>query len=221
MKLGLLFSGGKDSCLALYKSLQEGYDVVCLLNVFSKNKDSFMFHTSSVSCVRGQSDAIGIPLVVVDTEGYKEEELKDLERLIKKAIEDFGVEGIVTGAVGSVYQSLRVQRICNNLGVECFNPLWQKNQIEILEELIRDKFEVIVVGVFAYPFDESWLGRKVDRGFIEEMKKMWDRFGINSAGEGGEFESFVLNGPIFKRRLRVKGFEDFGERNSWRREIKL
>jgi uncharacterized protein (TIGR00290 family) len=107
------------------------------------------------------------------------------------------------------------------LKIECFNPLLQKNQLEILEELIKKKFEVILVGVFAYPFDKKWLGRKIDRSFIDDMKKLNSKFGINPAGEGGEFESFVLNMPMFSHQIKISGFEDFGEKNSWSRELCL
>jgi uncharacterized protein (TIGR00290 family) len=163
----------------------------------------------------------GLPLVVVKTEGEKEKELIDLEKAIVEAIEKYEIEGIVTGAVESVYQAVRVQKICNKLNIECFNPLWQRDQIEILETLIKENFEVIVVGVMAYPLDEKFLGRKIDEKFILEMKRLQDKYKINPAGEGGEFESFTMNCPLFEKRLEIKSFEDFGEGNSWRRELNL
>jgi ABC transporter with metal-binding/Fe-S-binding domain ATP-binding protein len=221
MKLGILFSGGKDSCLAAWLAKKNGYDVSCLISMASENKESFMFHTPSINRVEAQVNVMGVPLILEKTKGVKEEELKDLERAIIEAKDKFGIEGIVTGAVGSVYQASRVQKICNKLGLECFNPLWQMDQIELLESLIKEKFEVIVVGVFAYPLNEKWLGRKMDKKFIDEVKKLESEFKINPAGEGGEFESFVLNCPLFEKGLVVKDVEDFGEKNSWRREIVL
>jgi uncharacterized protein (TIGR00290 family) len=143
-----------------------------------------------------------------------------LTEAVKIAKEKYGIEGIVTGAVESVYQATRVQEICNELEIEVFNPLWQKNQIELLEELIEERFEIIVVGVFAYPFDKKYLGMKIDDKFIKIMKNLQEKYKINPAGEGGEFESFVLNCPLFKEELKVEGFEDSsaGE-NNWRREL--
>lgn len=221
MKIGVLFSGGKDSCLASWIAKREGYDVACLISIDSENKESFMFHTPSVSRVLVQAEAMGIPLIVVKTKGIREDELLDLKKGIRKAVKDYGIDGVVTGAVESVYQATRVQKICNELRIECFNPLWQKDQVEILGDLIKAKFEVIIVGVFAYPLDSKWLGRKVDKNFVEEMKVLNEKFKINPAGEGGEFESFVLDCPIFKKGLVVKEFEDFGSGYSWRREIVL
>ena len=87
-----------------------------------------------------------------------------------------------------------------------------------MDDLIKNKFEVIVVGVFAYPLDKNFLGRKIDKKFIADMRKLWEKFKINPAGEGGEFESFVLNCPLFKRRLRMIDKEIFGSGNSWRME---
>ncbi len=220
-KLGILFSGGKDSTLAAFLAKKLGYEIGCLITIVSQNPESYMFHTPSIERVKEQANVMGIPLVVVKTKGEKEEELDDLEKAIKKAIEDYGIEGIVSGAVESVYQASRIQRICNKLGIECFNPLWQKDQLELLEDLIREKFEVIVTGVFAEGLDEKWLGRNVDKGFIDDISKLKEKFGISISGEGGEFESLVLNCPLFDRGLKIVGFKDYGEGNSLRREVEL
>lgn len=221
MKLGILFSGGKDSTLAAWIARKEGYEISCLISMSSENEDSFMFHTPSISKTKLQAEKMNLPIVVVKTEGKKEDELKDLEKAIMEARKKFEIEGIVTGAVESVYQASRVQKICNKLNLDCFNPLWQKNQIELLEDLTKENFEVVVVGVAAFPLDEKFLGRKIDEKFIEEMKILQEKYKINPAGEGGEFESFVINCPLFDSEIEVKSFEDFGEKNSWRRELEI
>jgi len=221
MKLGVLFSGGKDSTYAAYLVKKQGYEIACLITIESENKESFMFHTPSILQTKKQAEAMEIPLIVVRTKGEKEKELIDLEEGAKRAKKEYKIEGIVTGAVASVYQSTRIQKICDKLGLECFNPLWKKDQIELLEELIKNKFEVIITGVFACPLDKKWLGRKIDKKFIEDIKKMNEKYKISISGEGGEYESFVLNCPLFKKQLKVVGFKDFGEKNSWRREIEV
>jgi len=221
MKLGVLFSGGKDSCLATWIAKKEGYEISCLISIQSSNKNSFMFHTPSILSTRNQAKAMRIPLIVQETPGEKEFELEDLESVIARAHKKFKIEGIVTGAVESVYQSSRIQKICNKLNLECFNPLWQKNQKELLYDLVKNNFEVIVVGVFAEPLNDKFLGRKIDEKFIKEMEELEKKYKINPAGEGGEYETFVLNCPIFKEKLEIKSFEDFGEKNSWRRELEI
>lgn len=221
MKFGVLFSGGKDSTYSAYLAKKKGHEIACLITIISENKESYMFHTPSVEMTRKQAIAMNIPIIVFKTRGEEEAELADLEKAIKEAVKKYKIKGIVTGAVESVYQSSRVQKICNKLGIECFNPLWKKNQTELLNELIKNKFEVIVTGVFAEGLDRKWLGRKIDFKFINEIKKLNEKHGISISGEGGEYESFVLNCPLFKRKLEIIGFRDFGEGNSLRREIEI
>ena len=221
MKIGILFSGGKDSCFAAYLSKKQGYELACLISILSENKESYMFHTPSILMVEKQAKSMGIPLIMQQTRGKKESELKDLEKAIEFAVKKYKIEGIVTGAVGSVYQSSRIQKICNKLGLECFNPLWQKDQVELLEDLIKNRFKIILTGVFAYPFEESWLGKKISFRFVEDIKKLSKKYKINPAGEGGEFETFVLDCPLYKERLEIKSQKISGEKNSWRMDIEL
>jgi len=221
MKLGILFSGGKDSNLAGFLAKKYGHRIKCLITIHSRNEESFMFHTPSISKVKKQSEMIGIPLISVNSEGKKESELEDLKKAIGLAIKKYGIKGVVTGAVESIYQASRVQKICDELGIECFNPLWQKDQIELLYDLLRYNFEIIVSGVFAYPLDKKWVGRKIDEGFIEDMIKMREEYGISPSGEGGEIETFVLRSPLFKRSLRIKNIKMSGKGNSWRGEVML
>jgi len=209
MKLGVLFSGGKDSTLAALIAKKEGYEISCLITIVSKNPHSYMFHTPSIKKTEEQAKAMKIPLIKVKTKGEKEKELRDLEKAIKKAEKEYGIEGIVTGAVESVYQASRIQKVCDKLNLECFNPLWQKNQIELLESLIKNKFHVIVTGVFAYPLGKEWLGRKIDKKFVKEAKELHEKYKINPAGEGGEFETFVLNAP---EKFENKKRENFRRR---------
>ena len=107
MRLGVLFSGGKDSCYALELASEE-HEISCLINVNSDNKDRYMFHTPAIEWTKFQAESIGIPHLFGRTPGVEEDELEDLKTLIKKAILDYEIEGIVTGAIASVYQSTRI-----------------------------------------------------------------------------------------------------------------
>ncbi|HDD70921.1 MAG TPA: diphthine--ammonia ligase [Candidatus Woesearchaeota archaeon] len=213
MRVGILFSGGKDSTFAAFLAKKNDYDISCLISVVSENPFSFMFHTPSISQISKQAESIGVPLIIEKTAGEKELELAALEKCIRTAVEKYSIEGVVTGAVESVYQASRIQKICNRLSIECFNPLWQKDQLELLDDLLKNGFDVIITGIAAFPLDESWLGRKIDRQFIGEVRSLSEKFKINPAGEGGEFESFVLDCPLFKRKLNVKDSRvvSFGE----------
>ncbi|MGV8086693.1 MAG: diphthine--ammonia ligase [Candidatus Woesearchaeota archaeon] len=197
----VLFSGGKDSGLALNYAL-EYTNVKCLIIMQSKNEESYMFHTPNIKWAKYQAERTGIPYVVKQTSGIKENELKDLKSVINHVKKKFAVNAIVTGAIESVYQASRVQKITNDLSLECFNPLWQKDQIEILNELIKKKFEILIVGTFAYGMD-NLIGKKIDEKFIKDIIILRDKFKINPAGEGGEFESFILNAPYFSKPLCI------------------
>jgi ABC transporter with metal-binding/Fe-S-binding domain ATP-binding protein len=219
MKLGVLFSGGKDSTLALHKAAEKE-EVVCLITLVSLNKESFMFHTPNIEITALQAEALDLPLIKKITEGKPEEELKDLEEAIAQAIQNFKIEGVVTGAVESVYQSARIQSICHQLGVWCFNPLWKKNQKAILEEIVTQGFKVIISGVFAYPLDRSWLGKQVDLNVIEKLAALEKEYGLSPSGEGGEIETTVLDAPLFKKKIEVLDHEVEGKGNSWVFKIK-
>ena len=221
MKIGVLFSGGKDSTFAAWLAKKQGHEISCLISIISENPESYMFHTPSITKTKKQAEVMGIPLVVRKSSGVKEKELDDLESAIKTAVKEYKIKGIVTGAIESVYQASRIQNICNKLGLECFNPLWQKNQIELLQDLIKEKFRVIVTGVFAYPLNGSWLGREINHDFISEIRELNEKYEINPAGGGGEFETFVLECPLFKKPLKVTGANFSGEKNSWKMELEL
>lgn len=206
MKLGVLYSGGKDSNYALYKASQEN-EISCLITLFPDNEESYMFQTVGNDITKLQARALEIPQIIQKTKGEKELELKDLKTAIQRAKDEYQIEGIVTGAIKSAYQASRVQKICNELNLKCFNPLWQKDEIEFIQELIKSKFEILIVGVGAYPLNEKTLGRKLDHTMFYELKHMQEKFQLNPAGEGGEYETFVLNSPMFKEKIVLEEFE--------------
>ena len=202
MKLAVLFSGGKDSYLALQYASEED-DISCLLTLQSKNQDSWMFHTPAIEWTKAQAKSMGFDHLVLETSGIKEKELDDLEEIIKSAMMKHSIEGVVTGALASVYQSTRVQKICNDLKLWCFNPLWQMSQENLLEELLDNDIESIITGVAAEPFDSSWLGREINSECINDLLRLKSSHRINPAGEGGEIESFVTNAPLFTKKIKI------------------
>ncbi|MCW3999925.1 MAG: diphthine--ammonia ligase [Candidatus Bathyarchaeota archaeon] len=213
MKLGVLFSGGKDSTYALQLASQKE-TVACLITLASKNRESYMFHTPNIDVTKLQAEALGLPLLRVETAGVKEEELADLESAIAEAKARFGIEGVVTGAVESVYQASRVQRICNRLDLWQFNPLWKHNQQALLDALLEQKYQVIISGVFAYPLDEAWLGRQLDSEMIARLVELQGKYGISPSGEGGEIETTVLDAPMFRQKIQITDFTTEAKGNS-------
>jgi len=221
MKVAVLFSGGKDSCMAAYLAKKQGHDIMCLITIHSRNPESYMFHTSSIKKTKHQAEVMGLPLIVIKTEGEKEKELLDLETAIKKAKKEYEIKGIVSGALASNYQKSRIEDVCKKLKLNSLAPLWNKDGFEYLNDIIKNKFKVIITAVSAYPLNASWLGREIDERFIGEIRNLHNKYKVHPAGEGGEFETFVLYCPLFERPLRVIGANFTGEKNSWKMELGL
>jgi asparagine synthase (glutamine-hydrolysing) len=155
--------------------------------------------------VKLQSESTGIPLIVGKTKGEKEVELEDLKRIIKDAKEKYHLDGIITGALFSTYQRDRIERICDSLSLKIFSPLWHINQETEMREIIDAGFEFIMTRVAAEGLDRSWLGRIITHKDVDRLAALNRKLGLNIAGEGGEFETLVLDGPIFTKSIEIKG----------------
>ncbi len=202
MKVGILFSGGKDSTYAAYLAKRE-HEVTCLVTLNPTREDSYMFHFPNLQWTGLQARTMGIPQVVVQTVGEKEVELQDLSKALKMARDQFSVEGVFSGALASVYQKSRVERVCAELGLQSFAPLWQIEPKTHLLNLIHEGFDTIITGVAALGLDASWLGRRLDVSMVEELLELQRKHGMHAALEGGEGETFVLDSPIFRERVEI------------------
>jgi diphthine-ammonia ligase len=203
MKVGVLFSGGKDSTFAAYLAKKNGHEIKCLISLFSQNPESYMFHTPNILKVKKQAEIMELPLLIQKTKGKKEEELKDLEKAIKLAKEKYDINAIVSGALASNYQKSRIENICKKLNLKSITPLWHKNEEEYWKELFRNKFEIMVLGVASYGLEEKWLGKIINKKDLEELKKLKKEVDFHLAFEGGEAETFVTDCPLFKKKIKV------------------
>ena len=202
----MLFSGGKDSTYAAWIASKED-ELACLVTLFPKSDMSYMFHFPNLKWTALQAEAIGVPLLTEQTEGVKEEELADLKRTLGRAKADYGLEGIYTGALASVYQKTRVEQICEDLGLDCVSPLWGIDPEVHLRRLVADGFSVIVVSVSALGLDQGWLGRELNESSIAELVALSRKFKFHVGLEGGEGETFVLDAPFFSKSLEVRSAE--------------
>jgi ABC transporter with metal-binding/Fe-S-binding domain ATP-binding protein len=162
-----------------------------------------MFHFPNLRWTTLQARTMKIPQIVVPTEGEKEVELQDLSKALRMAKDEYSVEAIFTGALASVYQKSRVERVCSELGLQSFSPLWQVDPKVHLLNLIRDGFDVIMTGVAALGLDEGWLGRRLDAAMVDDLVELQRKYGMHAALEGGEGETFVLDCPIFGERIEI------------------
>ncbi|SDG02331.1 asparagine synthase (glutamine-hydrolysing) [Methanolobus vulcani] len=207
LKLGVLFSSGKDSNYAMHVMQQQNYSIECLITIKSQNLDSYMFHTPNIDLARLQAEAMELPLIEELTKGEKEKELDDMKNAIIRAKDEFGIEGVITGALYSNYQRERIERVCDELGLKAFSPLWHIDQEKEMYQLLDLGFEFIFSSVAAYGLNKSWVGRIISEKDIEKLVKLNEKIGLNVAGEGGEFESFVTDGPMYHKKIEIKEME--------------
>ncbi|HIH05284.1 TPA: diphthine--ammonia ligase [Candidatus Woesearchaeota archaeon] len=211
MKLGALLSSGKDSLFAAYIMKRQNYEIACGITLQSGNPSSYMFHTPNIELVKLQAEAMGIPLVMRQTAGEKEKELDDLRKALEEAKLRHGIEGIVSGALFSNYQRSRIEKVGDELGLKLFSPLWHMDQEQELRQLLREGFEVIFVSVAAEGLDGSWLGRRITEKDVDRLAALRKKNGLNVAGEGGEYESLVVDCPMFGKKIKVMGLSMAGE----------
>lgn len=188
----------------------EAHEAACLVTMVPKSTGSWLFHYPNTRLARLQAEAMELPLVEAECPDDERGGLEALKAALKRAKEEYGVEGVVTGAVKSSYQAARFAAVCRELGLECINPLWGTNEVELLREVVGRGVEAIITRVAGYPLSKSLLGRRIDWELVELLAHL-GRY-INPSGEGGEYETFVLDSPLFKKRIlplrwRVEGVD--------------
>ena len=210
MRVAALVTGGKDSALALHRALKRDYEVNHLVTMLPQREDSWMFHFPNIHLSTLFAEAVGIPLVKAVTSAIKETELEDLKRVLSK----IDVEGVVFGAISSQYQKQRIDRICQELHLKPIAPLWKEEPVKLLKEMIDLGFHTIIVGVYAYGFDPSWLGRKIDPATLYDLLELNRTLQISPVGDGGEYETLVLDAPFFKKKIKLLRTERIWENHS-------
>jgi len=199
MKLAALISGGKDSIYAAFKASKQNR-IACLISFKSKRDDSYMFHIPNIDLVKLQAKAINLPLIFMKSSGIKEKELDDIKKALRIAIKKYKIEGVVSGALASNYQKERIDKICSELKIKSIAPLWHTDSEQYIKDIIKNNFKVIIVGIAAEGLTKDFLGKEINNDFLNKIKKL----NIHLGGEGGEYESLVLNCPFFEKKLKIK-----------------
>jgi len=191
-----LSSGGKDSILSCQKAIDDGKVVRYMVTARPKNLNSYMFHSANLGAVPVIAQIAGMEYVEIETQGNKEEELNDLE----EGLAALDIEGVIAGAVGSVYQAERVKTITDRLGLELFTPLWHMDPETLLHE-VAQRMDAMIVVTAAEGLDAGFLGARFNEDLIRRLKHVAATYRIHLAGEGGEYESLTLNAPFYSRPL--------------------
>jgi len=199
MRLAALFSGGKDSVLSAKLAEEMGHEVAYLVTMRSENPDSYMFHTVNIDATRLQAEAWGKRWVEAGTLGEKEREIEDL----KSVLAGLDVDGVVSGAIASSYQRNRIDRVCRELELSHISPLWGRDRVELLMQILVEGMRVIVTAVAAHGLDGSWLGKELNMEAVNRLLSLRKDYGVDPCGEGGEYESLVVDAPWFSHKIEI------------------
>jgi len=182
-----------------------GHDVKCLVTIFPKSSDSHLLHFSAIESTELQSKTLEIPQIIstLDSDELKEE-MNVLEILLKKAKQDFQIEGLVHGGISSEFQIKCFEYICKKIDLKIIAPLWKINAKEYMNDLIDSKFKFILTSVSSGGLDETWLGKIISADDISQLDKLSNKYGFNLNFEGGEAETFVIDCPLYSYPIKIK-----------------
>lgn len=205
MRIAVLSSGGKDSSAAWWWAMCRGWDIVSIVTVDVQDGDSHMFQVPSTNWVEHQAQFAGLPWVNVPASGSVEDEIGALEA----ALSGLEIDAIVSGALRSDFQKQRLECMSQRLNIHSFSPLWHQKPIDHLSGMVEAGFQIMLTSVSCEGLDHTWLGHVLTEQSLIELYDLSKKHRFNVDGEGGEYETFVLGGPIWSRTLHVEGEEDY------------
>ncbi|KAH8273471.1 hypothetical protein KR018_002962 [Drosophila ironensis] len=221
MRVVAMVSGGKDSCYNMMQCVAEGHEIVALANLHPKDRDeldSFMYQTVGHMGIEILASAMGLPLYRRETKGKStqtgkqyvptdDDEVEDLYSLLETCKHELQVEAVAVGAILSDYQRVRVENVCSRLNLISLAYLWRRDQTELLQEMIDCQVHAIIIKVAALGLvPDRHLGKSL-REMQPHLLKMRDKYGLNVCGEGGEYETFTLDCPLFRQRIVVEDIQ--------------
>jgi len=217
VRVACCWSSGKDSCYAYWRALSEGLDVRYLVSFVSKARfGRNAFHGVRGELIQMQSEAMGIPMIQRETtwEGYEQ-----TFRQVLSKLRESGIESLVTGDIDMIEHRTWTENICCEFGIKALLPLWKLDREEILKGFIDDGFESIVVCLKADAMDDSWLGRRIDRKFLIDIKEYQRNRNLDICGENGEYHTFVVDGPCFQNQLSITPGDKVLSEGYWFQDI--
>ena len=202
------WSGGKDSCLALYKALKDGYEVKKLINFISRDLNRCCFHGVTPDIIKLQGELIGIPVL----QPKVTDDMENYEREFKEGVK--AVKGIDSMIFGDIYLQEHLDwiiRVCKDMNISPVEPLWGMEAETIAKEFVELGFKTIIISAQAGKIGKEFVGREFDKKMIEEFKKL----GVCPCGENGEFHTLVIDGPLFKQPIKIKKAETLFKKGFW------
>jgi uncharacterized protein (TIGR00290 family) len=203
------WSVGKDSCLAYYKALKQGYDIKYILNFISREFKRCCFHGIEAELIKLQAELIGVPLIQKEVTADMQEYEKEFKEAVSALKE---IKSMVFGDIYLLDHVNWVERVCQDLGINPVEPLWNNSPAKLIEEFVDLGFKAVVVSCQADKFGKDFVGREVDKNLIKELEAR----NICPCGENGEFHTLVVDGPIFKRKIEVLESEPVLKEGFWK-----
>lgn len=187
-------SGGKDSTYAFYIAQQSGFDITHLFHVYNADTSRVRFHGYQASLVRDQAKALGLESILTATRSDEfDSDFKDSLEKVKQA----GLKGIIFGNIFLEFAREFYQTRVEAAGLEYYDPLWGQPTGSVLKSFVNSGFRAVITAVWLNKLDRKYLGREIDRDFIQDIGKE----GGDVCGENGEYHSLVYDGPCFKEPL--------------------
>lgn len=208
------WSGGKDSCLALYKAFRQGGSPRCLFTMFADDSNRSRSHGLSHEIIKAQAKALDIPsrIAAATWDGYEEVFIGNIAELKKVGISD-GVFGDIDLEPHRDW----VERVCATMDITSHLPLWQTDRRELLQDFIGADFKAVIVVVDTNRLDESFLGRQLNWETVSDLEAA----GVDACGEEGEYHSVVYDGPLFSSALQLQQGRIIRKENYSFLELKL
>jgi uncharacterized protein (TIGR00290 family) len=197
----LSWSGGKDSCLALYELMKgEEFRVEALLTTVTRDYQRISMHGVRTELLQRQAESLGLPLhqVLISKDATNDE----YEARMEEALSGYRENGIDTVAFGDLFlEEIKIYRdrfLARN-GMAGLYPIWKRDTRQVIREFIADGFKTVIVCVDPKQLDASFAGRLIDEQLLSELPP-----GCDPCGENGEFHTFVFDGPIFCHPVRLR-----------------
>ena len=225
MKFAGLISGGKDSIYAIQTLIDQGHTLVCVGNVAPDTKfkemDSYMYQSAGNEIVSLCAQCLDVPFYQVVTKGLtlnkelaydtpseeseiKNDEVEDMFRLMQKMkMAHPEIQAVSSGAIMSTYQKNRVENLCGRLGLKSLAPIWKHEPKSLIQKFEDGGVKAILIRVCSYGLKEKHLGK----GVVElrtHLEHLHDKFDVHCCGEGGEYETFVLDCKAYKKRIVIE-----------------
>jgi diphthine-ammonia ligase len=222
MRFIALVSGGKDSIYTILQAIQNGHELLGCLHLGAPEtteEESYMYQTAASSCIRTLvEECLDVDCLIFQRKGKslntglvyeansEQDEVEDLYLALKEAKQKFSnLEAVCSGAILSTYQRVRIENVCSRLGLTSLSYLWRlKPQKELLQQMLEDGIEAVLVKTACPPglLPRKHLNKTLrflwDSGLLERLH---ERFQFHVCGEGGEYESLVIDSPLHRKKL--------------------